>query len=179
MERIARDSEKDHWQVMEVLTAFVREESPHSEDKPSTQPITSDIQAILTVVGRRKPKYDLKGLRLDLSETHLHGARLTGANLRTASLYNVNFQGAIFQNTILHGTNFHGSSLNQCLFERAHLLDANIEGCEIRNADFSEAVNLTKEQVTSAIGSESAELPAYVQDARHAQADTLPHGNTG
>ncbi len=28
LERIARDSPKDHWTIMEVLTAYVRENSP-------------------------------------------------------------------------------------------------------------------------------------------------------
>ena len=37
LERIARDSQKDHWTVMEVLTAFVRENSHESIDKPVAQ----------------------------------------------------------------------------------------------------------------------------------------------
>src|SRR5262249_3829630 len=60
LERIARDSEPDHWAVMEVLTAFVREQTQgrldtsqswfaklfpkdHDVSKPS-----ADIEAILT-----------------------------------------------------------------------------------------------------------------------------------
>ena len=53
LERIAKDSEKDHGPVMEVLTAYVRENAPRQNppkvpDRPAT-----DIQAILTVIGRR------------------------------------------------------------------------------------------------------------------------------
>src|SRR5262249_9083192 len=69
LERIARDSQKDHWTVMEVLTAFVRE---HSEDGPPGQPgsgisataqrtansdptpVRTDDQAAVAVIGRRK-----------------------------------------------------------------------------------------------------------------------------
>ena len=102
MERIARDSERDHWVIMEVLTTYVREHSPRKKkDDPKAQKtpqppehkywrvvpqedgprIGADIQAILTVLGRREPKYD-KG-RLNLRSTSLRGAYLSGADLRT------------------------------------------------------------------------------------------------
>ena len=55
LELIAKDSEKDHGPIMEVLTAYVREiapvqtnYTPKEDEKPPT-----DIQAILTVIGRR------------------------------------------------------------------------------------------------------------------------------
>ncbi|MBK7598349.1 MAG: hypothetical protein IPJ07_07430 [Acidobacteria bacterium] len=64
LERIARDSEKDHWTVMEALTAFIREHSPVKANQKGKQGelfksedekrITTDIQAALTVIGRRK-----------------------------------------------------------------------------------------------------------------------------
>src|SRR5262249_19741678 len=72
LERIARDSLKDHWTVMEILTAFVREQSIRwykSSQRWITdegdgyayldpvQPeinISVDVQAALTVIGRRK-----------------------------------------------------------------------------------------------------------------------------
>ena len=169
LERIARDSERDHWQVMEVLTALVREEPPHRESKLCIQPIAADIQAILTVLGRRNPKYDRKGLRLDLSGTHLHGARLmcgnlehvmfSGANLRNASFFRVNFRGSIFQNTILHGTDLWESTFQECDFGGAILIGANIE-----KAGLSEAVELTKEQVQFAKHGRLAQLPANWRD---------------
>jgi hypothetical protein len=75
LERIARDSERDHWPIMEILTAYVRENASWNEEEqplqegivPSeTQPTQSnqswpkpatDIQAILTVLGRRTRTY--------------------------------------------------------------------------------------------------------------------------
>ena len=132
LERIAQDSGKDHWQVMEVLTAYVRENSPWDEHKQSVQPVTTDIQAALTVLGRRNADYDKPGQRLDLSRTHLHGARLTDANLRLASFmgtnlrlavfFRVNLQGAIFQNAILQGAQLQGSNFNSGYFQGAALL---------------------------------------------------------
>jgi uncharacterized protein YjbI with pentapeptide repeats len=39
LERIARDSVKDHWQIMEVLTAYVRENSPRGEEPAPQKPV--------------------------------------------------------------------------------------------------------------------------------------------
>src|SRR5262245_35597990 len=60
LERIAKDSASDHWSVMEVLTAFVREQAPahtmpldktsretETEESPHELKPPSDIQAIL------------------------------------------------------------------------------------------------------------------------------------
>ena len=178
LERIAKDSQRDHWQVMEILTAFVRENSPQVQDN-TVQPIAKDIQAILTVIGRRNPKYDQKKLRLDLTGTYLHQAKLTdanlehvdftGANLRTALFLQVNFRGAIFQDTTLQGTTFKQSNLTKCYFKRALMQGADLQGsnlsnadlsdANLSNADLSEAKNVTKEQVESAITNQKTKLP--------------------
>src|SRR6204780_426651 len=85
LERVARDSARDHPAVMEVLTAFIREHSrepwPPSdpggqEREPSTRP---DIQAAVTVVGRRERQRDLPERRIDLTRAVLADADLTGA----------------------------------------------------------------------------------------------------
>jgi hypothetical protein len=90
LERIARDSEKDHWPVMELLTTYVRENSPVTDrgnaqesgvaKKPRPR---TDIQAILTVLGRRERRYERIGQVIDL-----HGANLRGANLLTQQQIN-------------------------------------------------------------------------------------------
>ena len=56
LERIAKDSEKDHGPIMEVLTAYVRENAPRQAEAPQTAPapLPTDLQAILTVLGRRE-----------------------------------------------------------------------------------------------------------------------------
>ena len=174
LERIAQDSKKDHWQVMEVLTAYVREKSPYDEATPSVQPVTTDIQATLTVLGRRKAEYDMPKQRLDLSGTHLHGVRLadanlqhttfTGANLRQAVFYRVNFDDAIFQSAILQGTDFKKSTLTRTCFQRAILLAAKLQGADIRTADLSEASYLEQEQVDSAIFDETTKLPPALEN---------------
>src|SRR5262249_28884323 len=88
-----RDSEKDHPAVMEVLTAFIREHSREqlppsgagSQDhEPSTRP---DVQAAVTVVGRRDAQRDI--LPIDLTRADLTGAHLTSAHLASAHLADV------------------------------------------------------------------------------------------
>lgn len=85
LERIARDSARDHPTVMEVLTAFIREHSHEQLPAPqsrsqSTPPTTRpDVQAAVTVVGRRDEKLDIR--RADLSGADLRGANLSGAFL--------------------------------------------------------------------------------------------------
>ena len=89
LERIARDSEMDHWPVMEVLTAYVRENAPWKENSsPSKQdgapnPRT-DVQAILTVLGRRQRSYEKEGQILDLRKTNLRTAYLEEVHLEKA-----------------------------------------------------------------------------------------------
>src|SRR5215213_10062077 len=53
LERIARESEEDHWPIMEVLTAYVREAAHRDAHKGESTHPESDIQAIMTVLRRR------------------------------------------------------------------------------------------------------------------------------
>ena len=76
LERIANESKKDYWPIMEILTAYVRKNSPKKnyltiepisidiQANESTinkvsdiRKIPLDIQAVLTVLGRRINKF--------------------------------------------------------------------------------------------------------------------------
>ncbi len=97
LERIAKDSEKDHGPIMEVLTAYVREKAPRQEEDTQTAPapLPADIQAILTVLGRRETTGKNRGTdRLDLNHTRLTRADLRGAELGGANLYEADLRGA-------------------------------------------------------------------------------------
>ena len=98
LERVARDSAKDHPTIMEVLTAFIREHSrepwpppdPDNPDQPrSTRP---DVQAAVTVAGRRDAKRDI--LPIDLTRTQLTDAHLARADLSGADLTGAYLDGA-------------------------------------------------------------------------------------
>jgi hypothetical protein len=121
LERIARDSERDHWPIMEILTAYVQRRvsigvkpPPQEKTQPHKTPPTTrrsppkpaaDIQAVLTVIGRRARTYD-KGedQRLDLSDTNLRWARLADAHLEGAYLV-----GAHLEETELWGAHLEGA----------------------------------------------------------------------
>jgi hypothetical protein len=108
LERIARDSERDHWPIMEILTAYVRERAPigaelppqediqPNETPPTTPKPATDIQAVLTVLGRRARTYR-KGedQGLDLARTNLRYARLAGTHLEGAHLANTHLEEAL------------------------------------------------------------------------------------
>jgi hypothetical protein len=118
LERIAGDSEKDHWSVMEVLTAYVREhaklderekpskdmknkktESKFSDDTYARKLFTTDVQAALTVIGRRKwsERDDKKNRYLDLERTNLPKADFVEANLKGVTLRYANLSEAFFR----------------------------------------------------------------------------------
>src|SRR5215217_8861390 len=93
LDRIARDSpERDYMTVMEVLTAYIRENAPWDKapGPPPTQkpPLPADIQGILRVLARREESRVPKEYRvpLDLQKTNLSGVELRSVNLKRANL---------------------------------------------------------------------------------------------
>jgi hypothetical protein len=78
LERIARDSARDHPTVIEVLAPFIRE---HAHDAHACTPgrIRPDLQAALTVLGRRTTTHDDD--RIDLNGANLRNAHLGRADL--------------------------------------------------------------------------------------------------
>ena len=147
LERIAKDSEKDHGPIMEVLTAYVREKAnklrPDAlrvDERPPT-----DIQATLTVIGRRETTGKNRGNDpLDLSGTQLVRADLTDANLSGAILVE--------------------ADLSRAYLERTNLAGAKLLGANLSGAILVEAKNLTAKQVRSAKNWREAHLPEDLND---------------
>ncbi|HEU5392800.1 MAG TPA: pentapeptide repeat-containing protein [Streptosporangiaceae bacterium] len=138
LERVARDSAKDHPTVMEVLTAFIREQP--GEQRPLTDPDSgqrgrwtpADVQAAVTVVGRREVANDSTSRAIDLAGANLAGADLSGAKLRFANLRSVNLAGA----------NLVGADLCAAMLADADLTDANPISADLERATLTDA-NLT------------------------------------
>lgn len=144
LERIAKDSEKDHWPIMEILTTYVRKNAPQkweeeNEDQPLVPPCT-DIQAILTVLGRRRWIYE-KGeeQRLDLYSTNLRLARLIEAHLERAIFLKSNLCYADFTRAHLEGADLRESWLNHTILTGAHLEGANLSGIRLNDATLTGA----------------------------------------
>ncbi len=145
LERIARDSERDHWPIMEVLTAFVRENArwrdpPPSEEAAEPPRPPADIQAILTALGRRERSKEREGdRRLDLNKTDLRAAALRDAHLEGAILVEAHLEGADLWRTHLEGAHLWRTHLEEADVDGAHLERAGLNGAHLEGAFFCEA----------------------------------------
>jgi Pentapeptide repeats (8 copies) len=165
LERIARDSPRDHPTVIEVLAAFVRDHSHEqwpeaAADQPGTDPpqrkTRPDMQAAVTVIGRRDRQQDRQNINLSGSDltgasfekADLNGVELTGANLTRAWLRGAN----VFE-PLLTGANLTGAWLREAKLTFAHLYGANFTGANLTGADLSHAdlgrADFTRANLTS------------------------------
>ncbi len=181
LERIARDSEEDHWPIMEVLTAYVREHAPWPVKVARQRPVP-DVQAILTVLGRRSRYYgNGEDEPLDLSDTdlrranltgaHLEHAHLAGARLTGASLGGAHLEGAILENAYLSGAYLAGARL-----EGAYLGGAILDEAILDAAILDEVIHLTQEQIDRAHGDRETTLPeglAYPEEWPKSRSEIL------
>ncbi len=143
LERIAKDSEKDHWTIMEILTAFVRENRSLKETEEGEQEqlpkIPTDIQAVLTVIGRRNCENEQDNQRLDLHKTNLQRSSLSKANLQAALLYEANLQAAVLNQANLQAAVLDEANLQAAILWKANLKKAGLLVAELQWADFKEA----------------------------------------
>jgi uncharacterized protein YjbI with pentapeptide repeats len=155
LEKIAKDSPQDHWTIMQIFAAFIRENAPiieeeiedELEDELSEEllKIPTDIQAALTVIGRRNAELDPKDQRLDLRYTDISGADLTEANfskvdlsgsdLSDVMLYTANLMEADLSGSDLEGAILFEANLQSCIF-----YEANLQKCVLRKANLSNAI---------------------------------------
>jgi uncharacterized protein YjbI with pentapeptide repeats len=152
MERIARDSKNDQGPVMEVLTAFGREHAPTSTASagPGSTTVTTDVQAVLTVVGRRNTSNDPTNYILDLDHTDLNHANLVGAHLAGANLRGVFLRSADLRNADLRNADLIAAQLIAVNFkDGADLSGADLSRAHLSRADFSSA-NLSRANLTGA-----------------------------
>jgi len=177
LERLAKhyqeQSSEDYGSIMEILTAYVRENAkwtPNQASGPTlkahqvaglltnivTPGVRGDIQAALDVLGRRNEKLISEKLRrsLNLVRSDLSGASLSGANLSGADLSQANLSGAT-----LIKANLSGASLEQADLSGAYLSGANLSGASLSETRLEAAVLTTVvltgndlEQVRSALG---------------------------
>lgn len=159
--KIAEQSDDHYWLVMQVLSGFVRERhhwNPKAKPVRPALPCPSDVQAVFTVVGKRRNRWngsdsqdgeparldfsyaDLRGLILREDSRggyHLEGLRLWGANLAESEFLGVALDDVAFDEANLKGTSFTGSSLN---------------GAAFNDAIFDERTNFMRTEATLKIG---------------------------
>ncbi|AKB25756.1 Pentapeptide repeat family protein [Methanosarcina sp. MTP4] len=145
LERIANESEKDHWPIMEILTAFIRKNSLNNningDEKTEGEKLSIDTQAALDVLRRRNREHEKKEFRLfDLSDTYLAGANLGGAHLEGAHLLGADLgcadlKEANLRKANLEGAHLLGADLGWADLKEANLRKANLEGANLREAN--------------------------------------------
>jgi uncharacterized protein YjbI with pentapeptide repeats/uncharacterized membrane protein len=195
LERVALGSPTDHSTVMEVLAAFVREQSREkwppralelaaedetdlaADDDRSARTTRPDVQAAITVIGRRNHGNDCRPVNLnradltaadltsaqladarlcaaDLTNAHLINANLTdakliGANLTDAKLIRANLRGADLTNADLTGAHLAKANLASAHLAKANLASADVAGANLAGADFADA-QLVRAHLTDA-----------------------------
>jgi uncharacterized protein YjbI with pentapeptide repeats len=127
LERIARDSAPDRATVVAVLTAYVRTHTTSAPRTPKADRIDVDVQAALTVLGRR-PGIPEETRRLDLTHCGLVGADLSG-----------NFDGALFLYSLLEQAVFTGGSLIGADLSFSKAKTVGVNGLSARGAHFVHA----------------------------------------
>jgi len=186
LEKIAMESSRDHWMIMEVLTAYLRENTKGNQALDmATQSITppgtngfaasrrapADIQAILTVLGRRKWVEEevaemrvLNLRRCNLRYADLRRAYLGFANMRGCQLDKANLSEARLTGTFLAEANLTGANLLKADLRDANLTGANLEGANLRGALLDRA-NLQGARLNGALLSDTTLEGANLSEA--------------
>ncbi|NEZ67034.1 pentapeptide repeat-containing protein [Leptolyngbyaceae cyanobacterium CCMR0082] len=167
LERIAQDSPRDYWTVMEILAAFIRDRRNWVawEDLPEEPKIEKDITPAIIVLGRcdrsrqpaNSPIYlqscDFRRCAFindNFPDTLFHKSHFGQANLSGS-----NFKGSSFRRSNFTNANLKNADLSETNLTKAKLTGADVTHCNFQNADLSEAdlshaKGLTIEQVKSA-----------------------------
>jgi hypothetical protein len=146
LERIAKDSSRDQQSVLEVLLAFVRERGRRTADEIT---LPADVQAAVTVIGRREVGNDPPDFWLNLDGADLRSANLVQAHLERASLIEAQLQGAI---------------LAEAHLEEARLIDACLEGASLIGANMRDT-RLGRAHLERAVLKEATLESAHLDDA--------------
>jgi uncharacterized protein YjbI with pentapeptide repeats len=175
LEQIAQLAPRDsRLAVTEVLVAYLHRRTPRPTRPPSRKNSfeelrlrASDVQAALTVLGRRRheptdPRLDLRALdlrRADLNEAQLSGALfgetdLSGADLRGAELGGADLNRADLRAALLNGANLRAALLTGADLSMAGLYGADLGGAMLHGAHLGYALlsnaNLSGANLTAA-----------------------------
>ena len=170
----ALDSERDRSTIAEVLTAFVRGRAPWPPTRPGQPPEdlpvedvvplqrwAPDVQAALTVLGRREPAF---GPDLDLRHTDLRGANLRRAVLEQAVLEGARLQRANLSLALLRAAHLEGAQLQGALLYGARMRSAWLDGAQLQGAQLHGAklyTDLDHAQLQGAVYDPGTAWPPY------------------
>jgi uncharacterized protein YjbI with pentapeptide repeats len=169
LERVAQEFPTEHWTIIEILTAFVRENAPISQDEQTREEnvasidfdkykkenhrpqqldanlsyelpkIRTDIQVALTVICRRNYLEDRENQKIDLRHTDIRQADLQGANLERFDLRGCDLSGADLRGAALAGADLSGAKLRGAILFEANLPKAILRGANLSGANLNRA----------------------------------------
>lgn len=152
LEQLDWERKDYHWTIMEILSAYVRENSPLKNKKENES--RTDIKAIITVIGKRKwvdeEKFHEK--KIDLNRTNLAYCELRGyfenvdflaANLSSANIIEANLKETMLLDAKLDYALILRSSLSHAILSRANLSKADMSESDFSGAELLKA-NLSK-----------------------------------
>lgn len=141
LEGVMNTSENYYQPVLEALCAFVRDQTKANtgDDAPA-----SDVQAVLTVVGRRRIIKNLnpdlrKNLNPDLRNAHIPKADLEDADLTGAHLDNADLTDAHLTNAHLDRAHLNDADLTRADLDLVHLDLAHLNNAHLSGADLGDA----------------------------------------
>jgi hypothetical protein len=144
LERIARDSPRDHEPIIDILCAFLRNHADKSKlpaldatKPPSFDRSPPDVTAALEVVGRRSQRYERR--TMDLRRIRVKGAYLEGARFDGALLNGVELPWAELRHANLHGARLSDADLTFADLRHADLRDAFLDDAKLTNVRWDEA----------------------------------------
>ena len=188
LERIAQDSLRDHIQIMEIICAYIRTNSPLSKETDEQENLNKDIktdtakktnkatkidaniendededneakklrediQAALTIIGRRENWSDSKK-RLEAEKERGYQIDLSYCDLRYAIIYRANLSRTDIEGANLSHARIMYTDLSHVRANKTTMIHVTLDGSDLSNASFYES-NLRRAQLNYTDMSES------------------------
>ena len=199
--QLARESRTEHDPIMDILTSYIREHAPlegscgaeSAGGTPSLRSsVRSDVQAAITVIGRRNAAFDEPDDPIDLRNVNLPGGDFAGGNFEDAlftgsCLYEADFEDAVldrarfetltvtnvrgalgFERTTITGASFENAHAEGARFRSVTGLYVHMAGADLRNADLRYATLGPPRDDGLTFGSDLSNTDLRGADLRHA-----------
>ena len=160
LEHLMIESDREHETVIEVLAAFIRErgseagsqghghaehEHHHKDGSEKPRPET-DVQAALTVIGRRPKRAERNDIDLSYADLcgatldgHLEGVIFWGAQLKSAVMIGGHLKRAVFCWAQMQDADISWGHLQCANFSYAQMQGVTLLNARLRSADFTKA----------------------------------------
>ena len=144
LEQKRRAEIREHWQIVDVLTSFLRTEAPfdNSRHAPPATP-RRDFAMLLRNLGERNLTYENgEPEPLNLSGTDLRGYELNSTlspDCNDPNARKVNFEGVRFGKANLEKIQLRCAKLRKAVFFEANLKSADFRNADLTGADFTSA----------------------------------------